>query len=281
MSRGRAFAKINLGLAVGPQREDGKHEVVTVLQRIDLHDEIEMGIEPEGTLVVGGFAEDTIVREALLALADVAGVAPCWRVRIDKRIPVAAGLGGGSSDAATALQLANAALDRPRSLDDLHRLAARIGADVPFFLRPGAQLATGDGTQLTPIALPSADWVVLVLPAGEWKRSTGAVYAAFDERGGTGGFEERADALRLVLEAARTPRDLARLPANDLASSRLARELLDAGAFHADVSGAGPAVYGLFETADGADSAAAVLRGTGRTLVARPLDADDLPRVAR
>ena len=106
MSRGRAFAKINLALVVGPRRADGKHEVVTVLQRIDLHDEIE--VEPADALVVDGFADDTIVREALLALADVAGVAPRWRVRIEKRIPVAAGLGGGSSDAATALQLANA-----------------------------------------------------------------------------------------------------------------------------------------------------------------------------
>jgi 4-diphosphocytidyl-2-C-methyl-D-erythritol kinase len=276
---GRAFAKINLGLVVGPQRAEGKHEVVTVLQRIDLYDEIE--IEPADALVVDGFADDTIVSEALLALADAAGIAPHWRVRIDKRIPVAAGLGGGSSDAATALQFANAALDTPRSSYDLHRIAARLGADVPFFLRAGAQLATGDGTELTPIELPSEYWVVLVLPADEAKKSTGAVYAAFDERDGAGGFEERADTLRLALEAARTPQDLARLPANDLASSPLSRELLNAGAFQADVSGAGSTVYGLFESPTDADSAAALLQGAGRTLVTRPLDADDLPRVAR
>ena len=95
-----------------------------------LHDEIE--VERADTLIVDGFAEDTIVREALLALADVAGVGPRWRVRIEKRIPVAAGLGGGSSDAATALRLANATLDAPRTSDELHRIAAGIGADVPF-----------------------------------------------------------------------------------------------------------------------------------------------------
>ena len=223
MSRGRAFAKINLALVVGPRRADGKHEVVTVLQRIDLHDEIE--VEPADALVVDGFAEDTIVREALLALADVAGVAPRWRVRIAKRIPVAAGLGGGSSDAATALQLANATLDAPRSSDELHRIAARIGADVPFFLHVGAQLATGDGTELTPVELPSDYWVVLVMPDGDAKESTGKVYAAFDERGGAVGFEERADSLRLALAATRTPRELARLPANDLASSSLSRRI--------------------------------------------------------
>ena len=173
-----------------------------MLQRIDLHDEIE--VEPADALVVDGFAEDTIVREALLALADAAGTAPRWRVRIAKRIPVAAGLGGGSSDAATALQLANAALDEPRSPDELHRIAARIGADVPFFLRVGAQLATGDGTELTPVELPSDYWVVLVMPDGDAKESTGKVYAAFDERGGADGFEERADSLRLALAATRT-----------------------------------------------------------------------------
>ncbi len=279
MSRGRAFAKINLALVVGPRRADGKHEVVTVLQRIDLHDEIE--VEPADALIVDGFAEDTIVREALLALADVAGVAPRWRVRIEKRIPVAAGLGGGSSDAATALQLANATLDAPRSSDELHRIAAGIGADVPFFLHVGAQLATGDGTELTPVELPSDYWVVLVMPDGDAKESTGKVYAAFDERGGADGFEERADSLRLALAATRTPRDLARLPANDLASSSLSRELMAAGAFRADVSGAGPTVYGLFESAADADSAAASLQRAGRTLVTRPLDADDLPRLAR
>lgn len=279
MSRGRAFAKINLALVVGPRRSDGKHEVVTVLQRIDLHDELE--VERADTLIVDGFAEDTIVRDALLALADVAGVGPRWRVRIEKRIPVAAGLGGGSSDAATALRLANATLDVPRSSAELHRIAAGIGADVPFFLHGGAQLATGDGTQLAPVELPSGYWVVLVMPDGDAKESTGKVYAAFDERAGADGFEQRADSLRLALAATRTPRDLATFPANDLESSSLSRELMAAGAFRADVSGAGPTVYGLFESATDADSAAASLQRAGRTLVTRPLDADDLPRLAR
>ena len=261
MSRGRAFAKINLALVVGPRRADGKHEVLTVLQRIDVHDEIE--VEPADALVVDGFADDTIVREALLALADAAGIVPRWRVRIEKRIPVAAGLGGGSSDAATVLQLANATLDAPRSSDELHRIAAGIGADVPFFLHVGAQLAAGDGTELTPVELPSDFWVVLVMPDGDAKDSTAKVYAAFDERGGADGFEERADSLRLALAATRTPRELANLPANDLASSPFSTEVIKAGAFRADVSGAGPTVYGLFESEADADSAAVLLQRAG------------------
>ncbi len=99
MSRAPAPAKVNLALVVGPLRDDGKHEVLTVLQRIDLVDRIELREAPD--LRVDGFADDTLVETALRRLARTAGVEPRWRVRIEKRIPVAAGLGGGSSDAAT------------------------------------------------------------------------------------------------------------------------------------------------------------------------------------
>jgi 4-diphosphocytidyl-2-C-methyl-D-erythritol kinase len=279
MTSARAFAKINLGLVVGPLRDDGKHELVTVLQRIELHDDVEL--EVTDALAVEGFDADTIVRDALAALAGAVGVAPRWRVRIEKRIPVAAGLGGGSSDGAAALWLANATLRNPLPSEALHRIAAGIGADVPFFLRDGAQLATGDGTDLTSVALPSGYHVVLVVPGGETKPSTGAVYAAFDDRGGADGFEARSREIRTALSTVSSPRDLAALPANDLVTSPLAEELLSAGAFRADVSGAGPTVYGLFEDADAATRAAEVLGATGRTFVTRPLQTDAGPGVAR
>ena len=109
--RAPAAAKINLALVVGPLRDDGKHEVLTVLQRIDLVDRIEL--EEASELRVDGFAGDTLVARALRELGRVAAVEPRWRVRIEKRIPVAAGLGGGSSDAATALRLANETLPDP------------------------------------------------------------------------------------------------------------------------------------------------------------------------
>jgi 4-diphosphocytidyl-2-C-methyl-D-erythritol kinase len=250
-----------------------------VLQRIDLHDEIV--VEPAGDLAVEGYADDSIVRSALLALAAAASVAPRWRVRIEKAIPVAAGLGGGSSDAATALQLANSSLESPLGPDELHRVAARIGADVPYFLRDGTQLATGDGTDLAPVELAFDYAVVVVVPSEAAKESTGAVYAAFDERGGDNGFADRANGLIQVLASATSPRDLAKLPMNDLASSPLARELTKAGAFRADVSGAGPAVYGLFSSEASAVSAAALLAHAGQTYVTRPVRAADLPRVAR
>ena len=258
--RASAAAKINLGLVVGPLRDDGKHELLTVYQRIAIADR----------LAVEGFAADTLVRAALEHLAERAGVEPRWRVRIEKRLPVAAGIGGGSSDAATALRLANAQLERP--LDDavLHEIAASVGADVPFFLRDGPQVGSGDGTTLAAVDLPQDFWVVLFLPRDARKDSTAAVYRAFDERDGATGWEERSAAFREVLANVRRPRDLAALPPNDLVQSTWVESLLALGAFHADVSGAGPSVYGLFLHKTPADAAHRRLRLSGRTWLTAP-----------
>src|SRR5262249_54052750 len=100
-----AHAKINLALVVGPRRTDGKPEVTTVLQRVGLTDRLEL--ESADALAVEGFPDDTLIRRSLELIAEAAGVEPAWRVVVDKRIPVAAGLGGGSADAAAALLLAN------------------------------------------------------------------------------------------------------------------------------------------------------------------------------
>jgi 4-diphosphocytidyl-2-C-methyl-D-erythritol kinase len=266
--RAPAPAKINLALVVGPVRPDGKHEVATVLQRLDLGDRVML--QRGDGLSVDGFREDTIVRRALERLAAHAGVAARWRVRIEKRVPVAAGLGGGSSDAATALRLANRTLPVPLRAGELSSLAAGIGADVPFFLDPGPALGTGDGSELETLQLPQDYWIVLVLPRGAAKASTADVYRRFDERRGEAGFAERRAALIEAVRSCTSVRDLARLPPNDLASSPLARLLVELGAFRADVSGAGPAVYGLFLHRDAALAAARSLRGAGRTWVTAP-----------
>jgi 4-diphosphocytidyl-2-C-methyl-D-erythritol kinase len=274
-ARASAYAKLNLALVVGPVRNDDKHEVLTVLQAIDMHDDVEL--EPAGGLVVHGFDDDTLVRGGLEALAERAGVAPAWRVRIEKRIPVAVGLGGGSSDAAAALRLANERLSDPLPFEALHAIASRLGADVPFFLRGGSQLATGDGSELSPLDLPTDYVVLLVLPAGEGKESTGAVYRRFDERGGHERFDERHAELRRVLERVKASRDLSRLPANDLARSALSDEFVRLGAFRSDVTGAGPAVYGLFEDEPAARRAVSSLHRVGPTFLARPLPGTAAP----
>jgi 4-diphosphocytidyl-2-C-methyl-D-erythritol kinase len=253
---------------VGPAREDGKHEVATVLQRLDLADRV--AVEPAPRLEVAGFHDDTLVRRALESLAEAAGVDPRWRARIWKRIPVAAGLGGGSADAATALRLANGLLERPLPPERLHELGARLGADVPFLLVDGPQLGTGDGSDLSPLDLPQDYWVVLVLPHGITKPSTAEIYRRFDEREGAAGFEERRAALEGALAAVTRARDLAALPPNDLAASPLAERLHALGAFRADVTGAGPVVYGLFHHRRDAVAAKAALRPAGRVWVTVP-----------
>jgi len=270
MTVAEAFAKINLGLIVGPLRPDGKHEVVTLLTRIEISDTIALEQAPDPGIEVAGF-EDSIVRAALTAF-DATAATQGWTVRIDKRIPVAAGLGGGSSDAGTALRLANGLSTHALSAEELHALAAGIGADVPFFLEDGARLARGDGSTLAPVALPRDIPVVLALPEGESKASTAAVYRRFDEHGGASAFEVRRDAMLSTLEGTITTADIAALPRNDLASSPLTTELERLGAFRADVSGAGPAVYGLFEDARAAEQAERELRSHGETWLTRTIE---------
>jgi 4-diphosphocytidyl-2-C-methyl-D-erythritol kinase len=268
-----AAAKINLALLVGPRRDDGLHEVVTVMQRIDLCDIVELERAP--SLRVEGFSQDTLVGDALRRLAREAGAEPGWRVKIRKRIPLAAGLGGGSADAAAALVLANPLLEEPLPFKRLARLAAEIGADVPFFLEPGPKLAAGAGERLTRLDLPQDYWVVLALPRRARKKSTADVYARFDDSDLMVGFEERRAALADALASLRRPRDFASFPANDLAEAAgrpaLVEELVAHGAFRADVSGAGPAVYGLFNHLPDARRAARRLRLAARARVVAPV----------
>jgi 4-diphosphocytidyl-2-C-methyl-D-erythritol kinase len=261
-----APAKINLALVVGPRRADGKHEVATVYQRVDLGDRITVAPAPAPETTIAGFPEDTLVRAALDGLAAPHG----WNVSIEKHIPVASGLGGGSSDAATALRLANAQLASPLGATELHECAARVGADVPFFLADGPQLGTGDGSELEPLELPQDFFVLLLLPHGATKGSTADVYAQFDAHGGEAGWAERTARLRAALAVVRRPRDLAGLPPNDLARSPLCEELVGHGAFRADVSGAGPALYGLFNRRAEAVRAAGALKGLGRFWITIP-----------
>jgi 4-diphosphocytidyl-2-C-methyl-D-erythritol kinase len=276
MSVAAAPAKINLALVVGQLRDDGKHEVVTVLQALDLADTVSLECAPG--LRVTGFAEDTIVGLALSRLAEATGAAPDWHVYIEKRIPLAAGLAGGSSDAAAALRLANDTLPNPLPEPRLRKLAAGVGADVPFFLAAGPQLGTGDGTDLERLDLPLDYHVVLLLPKGETKESTAVVYAEFDCRHGADGFELRRQELLDALARVQEPEDLAALPPNDLANSPLAEDLTRLGAFRADVSGAGPAVYGLFGDDAAAQTAAAQLEHAGAVVVCAPARGTVAPR---
>lgn len=264
-----APAKLNLAVVVGPARPDGKHEVVTVLERLALTDTI--GVRHASVTSVAGFDDDTLVRAALDGVTRRAGGHVRFEARIEKRIPVAAGLAGGSSDAAAALLLANELLESPLSSDELDALAASLGADVPFFLREGPQLGTGDGTTLAGLTLPRTYVALLVLPEGATKSSTADVYAAFDRRRGDEGYDARRTRLLDALDGLADAPDLATLPPNDLASSPLSAELRRLGAFRADVTGAGPVVYGLFVDRAAAEGARDRLdTRIGATWIAEP-----------
>jgi 4-diphosphocytidyl-2-C-methyl-D-erythritol kinase len=210
------------------------------------------------------------VTAALRELAQAAGLEPRWHVRIEKKIPVASGLGGGSSDAATALRLANETLPESLPSEALLRIAAGLGSDVAFFLVDGPQLGSGDGSELEPVDIPQDFWVVVLLPRDAAKTSTADVYAAFDTRKDVVGFAERRQALLDGLARVERPRDLAGLPPNDLASSLLVEAIRATGAFRADASGAGPALYGLYHQRRDATAAGRTLRPLGRIWVAAP-----------
>ena len=161
------------------------------------------------------------------------------------------------------LRLANELLDTPLEPTRSRRSPRRSGRTCRSSSRTGAQLATGDGTTLEPIELPRDYFVVLALPNGAAKASTAAVYARSTR--GTARTASRivAPGCSPCSTGSRTARDLAALPPNDLASSPLADELRRVGAFRADVSGAGPVVYGLFATAPEAATCSRGARGQG------------------
>lgn len=155
-------AKINLFLQVTGKRPDGYHELATVFWPVpELYDTITLEVGTTAGLALScsdpSLPADTrnLAWRAALRFAEAAKVPPAWRLHIDKRIPVAGGLGGGSSNAATVLRLLNDAYGQPLTPAQLHQLAGGLGADVPFFLLNRPALATGIGDQLLPLALPT------------------------------------------------------------------------------------------------------------------------------
>ncbi len=277
--RALAPAKINLGLFVGPVRADGRHELVSVMQSISLADELTLEGAHDGAAQdevmcpgVNGPPGENLAARALAAFRAATGWdASPLRLRIDKRIPVAAGLGGGSADAAAALRLALSASglgDEPLLLE----LAGELGADVPAQVRPGRWLATGAGEVLEALPDPVAPIGVLVLPVA-YELSTAAVYAEADRLGALrerGFLEERRrllhGALDLGMSLPHDPEllhnDLER-PARSLchAIGEALREAREAGAEPALVSGSGPTVVGLFARANGLAAAERAVAG--------------------
>jgi len=294
--RALAPAKVNLGLFLGPKRaSDARHELVTVMQSISLSDELTLDSAPSGVTDdqvicpgVAGPPAENLAAAALRAFRAATGwdAAPL-RLSIVKRIPVAAGLGGGSADAAAALRLARHA----SGLGDeelLRELGAELGADVPAQVRPGRWLATGAGERLEELPDPNpAGFGLLVVPAAV-ELSTAAVYAQADLLGLARSTEELADrrrALRAALELSAPVPAASGLLENDLQEAAVSlcpeiadglKQVREAGADLALLSGSGPTVVGLFPHANGpgrAERAAAALEGRSPApICARPVD---------
>ncbi len=263
MLRSFAPAKVNLCLYVGRTREDGYHPLVSVVQPLALGDDVTMTAHdgPGDEVVCPGVEGENLATRALaLYRRETGWDGPPQRLVIDKRTPVAAGMGGGSSDAAAALRLAAEAAGRPGDplLDDL---APRLGADVRSLLRPRRCLMTGIGEHVAPLPAPPRPFGVLVLPGSE-PLSTPAVYRSFDELGlGRSPAALRAREREVLDGWFDTHNDLE--PAA-LALQPAIRAALDdareAGADHAMVSGSGPTVVGFFATPERAAAAAERLR---------------------
>jgi 4-diphosphocytidyl-2-C-methyl-D-erythritol kinase len=257
LERERAYAKINLCLFLGPARSDGRHELVTVFDSVGLADDLVVR-ESRGAadvVLCDGVPGPNLVADALTALRATGWAAPPLTVTIDKRIPVAAGMGGGSADAAAMLRCAPRLA--PVSAAVLAEIAAGLGADVPGQLRPGPSLGTGAGELIEPLP-PLSPYGVLVIPR-RFALSTPAVYREADRLGLPRSGEELAALLR-PLTAAIPPGPTPELIVNDLqpAALSLAPQIgqaldaaRDAGADHALVCGSGPTVIGIFDGADG------------------------------
>jgi 4-diphosphocytidyl-2-C-methyl-D-erythritol kinase len=251
-------AKVNLALEVLGKRPDGYHEIATVMQTVDLFDRLTLEPAPTLSLETDDSALPTdernlIVRAGML-LREVSGAEAGARIRLRKRIPVAAGLGGGSSDAAAALWGLNRLWKLRWSRARLAELAGQLGMDVPFFLTGGPALATGRGECLE--RLPPAGGYALVLVNPRVPLSTRDVYARVPA-----GWHAEPTATRRVVEALRS-RNAARMAAaltNHLeglvaphlpAVGRMKAALLAAGALGAVMSGSGPTVFGLARSLD-------------------------------
>jgi 4-diphosphocytidyl-2-C-methyl-D-erythritol kinase len=260
-----APAKLNLCLYVGPKRDDGLHEIRSLFEPLELADELRLTEADEDQVVIEGIDGPDLAARALAALREHGWDGPPLRIEVTKRVPVAAGLGGGSADAAAVLRLARG------RVEGLRAIAAGIGADVPSQLQPRACLVAGAGEVIEPARPPGEHGIVLI-PQDEGL-ATADVYAEAD-RLGIPRSESELEAIRRQLrdtaDEGGSPLTYREHLVNDLQPAAISlrpaiedalEALAGAGAAHAMVTGSGPTAFGLYPTADEAVAAAKGLRG--------------------
>jgi 4-diphosphocytidyl-2-C-methyl-D-erythritol kinase len=281
-----APAKLNLRLKVTGVRPDGYHELVSVMVPVNLFDVLELTLAPPGvmSLTCDGYAvpadEGNLVWKAVRAFSEKTGMDAGLRIRLVKNIPVAAGLGGGSSDAAAVLLCLNEVGGRPLSAQDIHVLAAGLGADVPFFLSCRPALARGVGDVLEPLTDWPGHHYVIVTP--RLQISTAWVYRRLRLNELT-----RDEYHYIMKQLSSDSLVVAHVLENDLETvtsasfpiiETIKRELLDAGAAGALMTGSGPSVFGLFDSPSKASLArqAVISRDLGDAFVATEWERDHL-----
>jgi len=283
----RAYAKINLCLEVLGRRPDGYHELATVFQTVSLHDEVRVEIREErgiridvqGADVPPG--RDNLAWRAAKAYRQMRGWPEGASIRLTKRIPVGAGLGGGSADAAAVLKVLYEVDQDERTDPDFDRLAGDLGADVPFCLMGGTAIGYGRGDDL--IYLPDLPpcWIALVKP--ELSVATAEAYGMLEPRDFTDGVS--ADSMADAIEEGADIEEIARHVHNAFARplterwpvfGELQARLRDAGALAAEITGSGSAVFGLFTAESQAESVVADLATDGLwACVVEPVSAWD------
>jgi len=274
----RVPGKVNLYLGVGDRRGDGYHELTTVFHAVSLSDDITVRAADILSLQVHGEGADEVPTDdrnlawqAAELMAEHVGRAPDVEITIDKSIPVAGGMAGGSADAAAVLVGINALWELGVPRRDLHAIAARLGSDVPFALHGGTALGTGRGEELTTVLARNTFHWVLAFGAGGL--STAAVYAEIDRLRAAGEPPQLLDPEPLLTAlSSGDPHELAPLLGNDLQPASLSLEPnlrrtlragKEAGALAGIVSGSGPTCAFLCASAEAAVQVSAELAGAG------------------
>jgi 4-diphosphocytidyl-2-C-methyl-D-erythritol kinase len=273
-------AKINLSLEVLNKREDGYHQIRSLMQAVDLFDQLTLEERPDGVAIScdhpGCPADETnLAVIAASLLLQEAGEDRGVAIHIRKRIPISAGLGGGSSNAAAALKGVRQLLKLDVPDGKLHQLAARVGSDVPFFLCPGQALVQGRGERIRPIRIYGGYWLVLVCPGIEvstrWAYQNTRINLTKERRGVS--FSNLEDASGFFQALPGLENDLEEVVGKRYPVIQTIKENLeDSGAVKSSMSGSGPTVYGVFDREPQAEEVTRkLLRGDWQTFLTRPI----------
>ena len=277
----KAYAKVNLTLQVGSRHPDGYHAVMSVMQRISLWDTVtvERGTGRDILLCsvpVTESADDNLCMKALRAFFAETGIkSDGVTITLEKHIPVQAGLGGGSSDAAAVLRALRTLYAPDMNDGRLETLAARLGSDVPFFIQGGTQLATGRGEVVSPLPQLAEGWFVVVKPDEGY--STAEMYRRLDEPGSmlvrnSRYMQDAVAANNVHAVAAELHNSFERVVPKDSSLRTIKDALRAQGALGTLLSGSGSAVFGLFDDQSAAAAAAEALKKTWPwVFVARPV----------